>query len=183
MEKIPSLFKRRYDGDRQVYDEVTPGAEWVQAGEGIPTIKWDGTSCLMRDGVLFKRYSGKINGKLPADFEEAERDETTGKVFGWVPVGHGPEDQYHREGFEHTDGLTDGTYELVGPKIQGNPHRYSSHVLVRHGADILDGIPTSYEELKAELSTLDFEGIVWWHSDGRKVKIKRKDVGLPWPPR
>jgi len=30
MKKIISLFKRDYDSDRTVIDEVTPGAEWVQ---------------------------------------------------------------------------------------------------------------------------------------------------------
>ena len=35
MQKIISLFQRNYDGDRQVRDEVVPGAEWVLAGEGV----------------------------------------------------------------------------------------------------------------------------------------------------
>jgi hypothetical protein len=25
------------------------------------------------------------------------------------------------------------------------------------------------------------EGVVWYHEDGRMVKIKRRDFGLKWP--
>ena len=44
MKKIISLFQRNYEGDRLVRDELVPGAEWVAAGEGVATRKWDGTS-------------------------------------------------------------------------------------------------------------------------------------------
>ena len=64
MKKIISLFQRNYDGDRLVRDELVPGAEWVAAGEGKATRKWDGTCCMVRDGVLFKRYDAKA-GKTP----------------------------------------------------------------------------------------------------------------------
>jgi hypothetical protein len=56
VQKIVSLFQRNYDGDRLVRDEVTPGAEWVVAGEGVATRKFDGTCCCVRDGRLYKRY-------------------------------------------------------------------------------------------------------------------------------
>ena len=59
MKKIISLFQRNYDGDLLVRDEVVPGAEWVIAGEGVATRKFDGTCCLVRDGKLFKRYEVK----------------------------------------------------------------------------------------------------------------------------
>ena len=54
MRKIISLFQRNYDGDRLVRNEVVPGAEWVLAGEGIATRKYDGTCCMVRDGKLYK---------------------------------------------------------------------------------------------------------------------------------
>lgn len=41
MKKIVSLFKRDYKGDRLVYNEIVPGTDWVLAGEGIATIKYD----------------------------------------------------------------------------------------------------------------------------------------------
>ena len=43
MKKTPSLFKRDYEGTRQVLNEVVPGSEWVLEGEGTATLKIDGT--------------------------------------------------------------------------------------------------------------------------------------------
>ena len=59
MKKIPSLFKRDYEGNRLVYPEVVEGCEWVLAGEGVASRKWDGTACLVQDGKLYKRYDAK----------------------------------------------------------------------------------------------------------------------------
>src|SRR5579862_2829017 len=118
MKKIPSLFQR----DRTtnlVYDEVTPGCEWVWAsGEGYATEKMDGTACLVKEGYLFKRYDAK-GKKPPAGFMAAqEPDPITGHWPGWILVGDGPEDQYHREAWRERGPHTyqDWTYELVGPK-------------------------------------------------------------------
>jgi hypothetical protein len=140
MRKIISLFQRDYAGTRQVYNEVVPGAEWVLAGEGIATRKWDGTCCLIRGGRLFKRFEVQPGSVSPINFEPAnEVDAHTGKQQGWVPVGDGPEDRWHREAFESQSAkLADGTYELIGPKIQGNPENAESHLLVPHGRHPLD---------------------------------------------
>jgi hypothetical protein len=192
MKKIISLFQRNYDGDRLVRDEVVPGAEWVLAGEGVATRKLDGTCCMVRDGKLYKRYEVKQGKKPPANFESAtDVDENTGKQQGWVPVGDGPEDNWHQEAWTtkmvNLDGepapLVDGTYELIGPKIQGNPEGVESHILQSH-AHMLEypDCPRTYQGLKEWLATQDIEGIVWHHSDGRMVKVKKKDFGLPRKP-
>lgn len=175
MKKIISLFQRNYDGDRLVRNEVVPGAEWVIAGEGIATRKWDGTCCLVRDGKLFKRYEVKANNKPPHDFEPAsEIDPNTGKQQGWRPVGNGPEDAYHREAF--TGNEPDGTYELCGPKVQKNPECFNKHVLIPHGKHPVDA-PREFDKLREWLSTAGIEGVVWHHPFGRMVKIKAKDFG------
>ena len=192
MEKIISLFQRNYDGDRLVRDEVTPGAEWVLAGEGVATRKWDGTCCRIKDGKLWKRYEVKRGGRPPEGFEPAtEVDPVTGKQQGWLLAGDGPEDRYHREAYlkvheiyAHGPGVDeirnpeDGTYELVGPKVQGNPDGYLSHWLIRHGTAVLESVPRDFDGLRSYLSEADIEGIVWHHPDGRMVKIKTKDFGL-----
>jgi hypothetical protein len=180
MKKILSLLQRNYDGDRLVRDEVVPGAEWVVAGEGTATRKMDGTSCLVRDGRLYKRYDARAGKTTPEGFEAAqEPDPQTGHWPGWLPVGEGPEDRYHREGWANTPGLPDGTYELVGPKVQGNPEGIKQHLLVQHGAELLPEVPRDYEGLKAYLEPLHIGGVVWHHPDGRMVKIKRKDFFKP----
>jgi hypothetical protein len=183
MQKIISLFQRNYDGDRLVRDEVVPGAEWVVEGEGVATRKWDGTCCMVRDGVLYRRYDAKHGKTPPKGFEPAqEPDPKTGHWPGWLPVGDEPGDQYHRDAFTrcYMEGgvFTDGTYELVGPKVQGNPENMRLHFLLPHGEYRLLDAPRTYDALKEYLAGEDIEGIVWHHPDGRMVKIKGKDFGL-----
>ena len=183
MQKIKSLFHREYKGDRMVYNEVVHGSEWVQNGEGVVTRKWDGTSCMAKRGRLFKRYDAK-QGKTPPDgFVPAqEPDELTGHWPGWLPVfSDAPSDKWHLEalaaiGATPTDcKLADGTYELVGPKVCSNRDKQAHHHFVAHGADVLTGVPTDFEGLKAWMQAIEFEGVVWHHPDGRMVKAKRRD--------
>jgi hypothetical protein len=174
MKKIISLFQRNYDGDRKVRNEIVPGAEWVVAGEGVATRKYDGTCCMVRGGKLYKRYDAKQGKTPPAGFEPAQDyDPVTGHMPGWIAVGDGPEDRWHREA--QLDGLADGTYELCGPKVQGNPEGYEKHELVPHGCYQLTDAPRDYDGLREYLLARTIEGIVWHHPDGRMVKIKRKD--------
>ena len=178
MKKIITLFQRNYDGDRMVRNEVVPGAEWVLAGEGRATRKWDGTCCLIRGGTLYKRHTLKRGRTPPEGFEPAtEVDAKTGKQEGWVPVGDGEADKWHREAFGRSNDWLDGTYELVGPKVQGNPERLGRHLLVRHGEEPAFP-PRDFEGLKCYFAQTGIEGIVWHHPDGRMVKIKGKDFGI-----
>jgi hypothetical protein len=192
MKKIISLFKRDYEGNRQVFDEIVSGAEWVAEGEGSATIKWDGTACMFRSGKLFKRFDRKWSEKkqrhkaAPKGWEEAQApDSGTGHWPGWVPVGDGPEDKWHLDAWGNLSSsqISDTTYELIGPKIQGNPHNLSEHRLLPHGLARVPSAPTTYPELDSFFRFVDnsIEGIVWHHPDGRMVKIKRRDFGLPWP--
>lgn len=205
MKKIISLFQRNYDGDRLVRDEIVPGAEWVIAGEGVATRKFDGTACLMRAGALYKRYDAKRGRTPPQGFLPAqlEPDAVTGHWPGWIAVDRtAPGDRWHVEALAHTTVLygllPDGTYELCGPQVQGNPERRARHVLIAHGFEVLDeapfpddgfhvyrgqgSAPRDFVGLRAYLAMADIEGIVWWRdladSDCDKVKIKTKDFGL-----
>jgi hypothetical protein len=169
---------------KRVTRDVTPGCEWVLAGEGRATRKIDGTACMVRDRVLYKRYDAKKGRTPPQGFEPAqpEPDPITGHWPGWLAVGDGPDDQYHQEALANATDLSDGTYEMVGPKVQGNPEGYEAHELIPHGADeIRDVDPRSYDALAEFFSTNAIEGIVWWHEDGRMAKVKRRDFGFEWP--
>lgn len=182
MKKIASLFQRNYDGDRLVRDELVPGSEWVQAGEGIATRKYDGTCCMVKNGELYARYDVKKGRTTPDGFVPAQDpDPITGHWPGWVKCNR--EDKAYKWHFEAWDAvgatLPDGTYELCGPKVQNNPERYEQHVLVSHEtAERISDAPRTYKELKEWLADKDIEGIVWHHPDGRMVKIKKKDFGL-----
>lgn len=189
MKKIASLFVRDWHGDRQARNEVTPGCEWVIAGEGVPTRKYDGTACMVRDGRLYKRYDAKKAKAPPQGFEPCQEapDPSSGHWPGWVPVGDGPEDRWHREAWgtiitAFEGGLPNGTYELVGPKVQGGAEWWATaHQLVAHHQVGQLGVPTEFDALREYLARVPFEGIVWHHPDGRMAKVKRRDFLLPWP--
>lgn len=185
MKKIISLYQRNYDGDRLVRDEVVPGAEWVLAGEGIATRKWDGTCVLIEGGAMWKRYEVKKGKTPPTGFRAAnDVDPNTGKRQGWLLVNAAdPADRWHIEALWNDDAdpadYEDGTYELVGPKIQGNPDRFDTHRLIRHGEEVLHNVPRDFAGIRNYLDVdAHIEGIVWHHPDGRMVKIKAKDFGL-----
>lgn len=181
MNKIPTLYVR--DMSKQpalVIDELNPAAAWVIADDGVyATRKYDGTSCLVRSGKLYKRRELRPGETPPPNFESLGTDENTGKTVGWVPVGDGPEDRWHREAFN--GGEEDGTYELVGPKTQGNKDGFPSNQLIRHGVTRFDPEPPrSFVGLRNWLADNQIEGVVWYHPDGRMAKIKRRDFGLKW---
>lgn len=188
MKKIISLFQRNYDGDRLVRDEVVPGAEWVLAGEGVATRKYDGVCVMVRDGALYKRYELKPGKAKPMGWEEAdERDETTGKQMGWVPARRDdPADRYMFEAFDaHPAGalIPSGTYEFLGPKSQGNVEGFAAHTLLRHRDANYVNAPRFFEGLRDWFycnndGSYAIEGVVWHHPDGRMVKIKARDFGI-----
>lgn len=105
-------------------------------------------------------------------------DPVTGHWPGWLPIGDGPDDKWHREAWEgwaKYAPVPDGTYELCGPKVQGNPEGFDFHILVPHGSIVLDDDPRTFETIRDYLKDAGIEGIVWHHPDGRMVKIKRSD--------
>lgn len=103
--------------------------------------------------------------------------EVTSKTVGWEPVGQSAFAKWHAEALGYPyERRPVGTYELCGPKVNGNPEGYDEHVLIRHAdaTELLD-VPRDYDRLQEWLANSDFEGIVWHHPDGRMAKIKRRD--------
>jgi hypothetical protein len=184
MQKIISLFQRNYDGDRLVRDEVTPGAEWVINGEGTATRKWDGTCCMIKDGVFYKRYDAKQGKTPPEGFIPAqEPDLVTGHWPGWLKVDpFNKADKWFLEGLANTavNIQLNATYELCGPKINANREGFDNHRLLIHGGYVINDAPRTHDELKVWFADIEHEGIVWHHPDGRMVKIKKKDFGYKW---
>jgi hypothetical protein len=185
--KIPCVFRREFTarGKPTMFPEPTPGCEWVLAGEGVATRKWDGTACMVRGGKLFRHYDAKGKGEWrPPGFIPCEGLEDSKSKPGWIPVDDGPEDRWHREAWaQHmaVGAVADGTYELIGPKLQGNPERTATHVLARHGIDPFPDAPRTFDGLRAWLAERDIEGLVFHHSDGRMAKIRKADFGLARP--
>lgn len=208
MKKIPSLFVRDYENPNDLVSngrnkgrflatrEVTPGCEWVIAGEGVATRKWDGTAVMVKDGMVYKRYDAK-HGKTPPDgFEPCqEPDPLTGHWPGWIKLDHmnrGGADKWIWEAFWNTfpvgTNFDPGTYEAIGPKINGNKDKWDQHELRHHGDVAIYGVLgkdndyRSYDGLYKALSEVHvgIEGIVFHHPDGRMCKVKRSDFGLKW---
>lgn len=180
MRKIKTLFRRDPDDPKHVLPVVTPGCEWVSAGEGTATRKWDGTCVLVRGGAMFARREVKPGKEAPLEFELCETDPATGKSVGWVPVTDASEYARHWEAWLNGGARPDGTYELIGPKVNGNPEAFQTHALVPHGNVELTGVPLDFDGLARYL--LDHpgrEGIVWWRElgnpDAGLAKLKRRD--------
>ena len=189
MKKIPTLFERIFDGHRIVgiTDKVYPGMEWVLNGEGVATIKLDGSCCALIGGKLYKRYDAK-NGKKPPEgaIPCCDPDPITGHHPHWVEVSeNNPGDKWFVAAFNnmHIDDGMDRTYEAIGPHFQGNPHRLQEDVLVPHGYhDVVDiYLKRSFVGIKEYLADNDVEGLVFWKDGEPMCKIKRSDFGFKWP--
>lgn len=185
MKKIPTIFIRNPDKRSEVLNEINPVCEWVFTEEFIVvTRKIDGTCVLIKDGEMFKRREIKKGKPTPDDFVLADYDKTTGKTVGWMPAVDSKQDRWHMEAFSLAY-FTDGTYELIGPKIQGNPEGESEHILIKHSfcEEYLDCYPIGFNKIKDWLSDKDIEGLVFNHQDGRMAKIKKRDFGLERAPK
>lgn len=180
MKKIQTLFERNPENMKYVLPTVRECCAWVTAGEGIATVKFDGTCCLIQSGTLYRRHALKEGKSRPPGWFHWSKDPDQKSGHGWVPVNDSPNDWQHREVIDLAYKLTDGTYELVGPKIQRNPHHLEQYTLKKHGSVEID-FPVTYDEIKTALATLFEEGVVWHHPDGRMAKIKRTDFGHVWP--
>lgn len=173
MKKIPTLFVRD-ESRRFVTTEYAVGLP-----EGaVATVKYDGT-CVMFDGSeWWARREVKPGKAAPEDFVPVEHDETTGKTVGWVPMAHSDWLPLMHEAVPQTTARA-ATYELLGPKVNGNPAHLDHHDLYEHGADTLPDFPASPPEaVFAAVKALpdEAEGIVWWY-DGRPVaKLKKRDI-------
>lgn len=178
MKKIPTIFRRNPDNMRELLNEPHPDCQWVFDGEGVATQKYDGTCVKIEEGKYFKRREVGKGKPVPHGFIEIEHDTTTGKRVGWLEIEPSdPQNKWHMEAFNSF--LDDGTYELVGPAVQGNPEGLEEHILIAHAtARVFNDAPREFEALKAWLADKDIEGLVWHHPDGRMAKIKKRDFHL-----
>lgn len=177
MKKIPTLFVRNPDDRRYVLDEVNPGCEWVIAGEGVATRKYDGTCVLLDpEGSWYARREVKHGKTPPSGWFEADCDPVTRKSVGWEPIGASPFAKFFDDAAKTLVGRVPGTYELIGPKINGNPEGVAAHVLVPHAdAEVMNEPGRDFASLAAWLPQQSHEGVVWHHPDGRMVKLKKRD--------
>ena len=189
MKKIPTLFERKFKDHKviEVTPKVTPGYEWVLNGEGVATVKYDGSCCAIINGKFYKRYDAK-NGKPLPDGAipcQAEPDPVTGHFPCWVECSiSNPADKWFFAALSFTPdfNIEDGTYEAIGSHFQGNPYGLGRDILIRHGKAIVDHeVERSYEGIREWLRTHPCEGLVFWKDGNPQCKIKRSDFGFVWP--
>lgn len=121
----------------------------------------------------------------PSSFVEVARDGETGKVVGWEPVEQSAFSNYFDEALADLVGPyeidpDEGTYELIGPRVNGNPEGKEFHELVAHQyAEKISCFVGGFDIIREQLIELKIgrgvEGIVFHHPDGRMAKIKGRD--------
>jgi hypothetical protein len=183
MKKIPTLFEREYANHKVVgiKPNVTQGMEWVLSGEGVATVKIDGSCCAIINGEFYKRYDAK-KGKKPPEgaIPCCEPDFITGHHPHWVKVDESnPADKWFVEAYKNLSTKNDGTYEAIGQHFQGNPYKLIGDILVPHGQETIE-IERTFECIKKYLKENYIEGIVFWLNGEPKCKIKRSDFGFEW---
>lgn len=203
MKKIKTVYKIDRETNLAT-QEVNKGVQWVIEGKGIATLKVDGSACMIRGGELYKRYDRKLKPQFVKQVRANPDTVITAEMFNELPgeaiacqdkpdpvTYHHPhwlkvdkskaEDKFHVEALTKLTDLPDGTYELIGTKVNGNPYKLQEHLLVKHGAEVLDVPNRSFEGLKDFLESLQGEGIVFYNQEtGEMAKARRKDFGLFW---
>lgn len=182
MKKISTLYKKDPNDLGCVINEVNPENSWVFTDLWVTaTRKYDGTACAIIGGVLYKRYDVKKGKPVPVGAIPCQDpDEITGHWPHWIECyPNNPADKFHIEGFNNLQNKEEGTYELVGPKVQGNPEEFDRHTLVKHGSVLIEGVVIpSFEGFREYLEDVDIEGIVFHHPDGRMCKLRKSDYGI-----
>lgn len=209
MKKTKKVFEFNYE--KQILtNKFEKGSEWViDDNISIPTVKFDGTATFYKDGIFYKRYDlkpkiskkeklfRKKNGILYTwdDFPQKPEnaipcqenfDAVTGHFPMWVPVDFkSNENKYHLEAFENAKkaGILENetSYELIGEKINGNPHNIVGHKLIKHGSVIINNLskPYNIDNIYKWLIDNNEEGIVFWNKEtGELAKIRRKDIAI-----
>lgn len=183
MKKISTLYQKDPTNLGRIIDEINPENVW--ALNAIATRKFDGTSCAIINGELYKRYDAKMNTdgmykrQIPENAIPCQAaDLKSGHHPHWIKCDRTDKaDQYHFQGFDNLASLEDGTYELCGTKVQGNPEKIAGHRLIKHGSEILTVADRSFKGLFKFLSENDIEGIVF-HQDEKMCKIRKSDFGI-----
>ena len=196
VKKIPSIFHRKERSSLVDQTQVNPDCQWVfEQSQVCITVKRDGTPVRYWNGGGWhqRRTLASKNGEplvAPVDFMPVQDtptyDDESKKMEwpGWVPL----DTQYEgilQEALRLSVPLYHGcTYELCGPKVNGNPERLSVHQLFSHGVEEVGmTVPLTPQRLIETVQGLSHEGVVVYELIGlrRMAKLKRRDLGLAWP--
>lgn len=175
MKKMQTLFKQ--DERYKVIPELR-----VDINNYTMSRKLDGTSCMILDNELYKRYDAneQRGRKLPLEYIACqEKPNFNGSFPVWVKITE--HDKYHHEAFNRKENWENGTYELCGERINKNKEGIQGHKLLKHGDIVIEGLSLDFYELRDYLTNNYIEGIIIKDEDtGNMYKIRRKDFGMEW---
>lgn len=201
MKKMSTVFViDRSVTPNQITSEVRPENQWVLDGEGIASIKVDGTSCYFVNGKLYKRYTRRLKKQffkqskkagfvatedmfmdIPSDDYIACNDTFDPVTLHWpywIAVEDTKNDKFHWKAWQNQKEslVEDQTYELIGDSIQGNKYGYKKGEvrLIAHG-HIVVNVERSIDAMLAMILDLGVEGLVFKHEDGRMAKLRYSD--------
>lgn len=208
MKKMPIIFDMTFDneGEREVLHSIRQeirdlvNTNLAEGKRIVPTFKRDGTAVFCNaDGKWFTRRAVKTGKQAPEGFVALETDPNTGTTFGWEPKDASPMKKFLNKAIEkfiHDNGTEpprNTTFELIGPKINGNPENVTADELRIHGQEKATDFPTiqdildsaePFEMLKpifAGFRAKHIEGIVFWIADADgnliepRFKVRCKD--------
>ncbi len=196
MKRIPTVFVTK---DDKLTNEITPGCEWVfdPDVQVVPRRMYDGITMLLEDEKWSYRRRIKPGRAVPETFTKV--DEFDGAQYGWVSVEEAFSYYKHFDVARQYDpyeaelrgirdvGYSDGTYELVGPRIAGGKDKTGVHRLVRHNtteiiSNVPDALSASFEGIRDAFSYVDIKGVVWYDLEdpGRLAKLTKADFGFKW---
>lgn len=188
MKKIPTMFKRVFDGHKiiDILPEITEGCEEAFL-HGEATVKIDGSCCAIINGEFYKRYDAKKGKPIPdgAIKCQDEADPVTGHLPCWVRCDRENKgDKWFWAAYDKTfkdSKPSDGTYEAIGKHFNGNPYGMDDDILEKHGSRKVSLIDRTFDTVKFVLEHNNLEGLVFWFNGEPVCKIKRTDFGFEWP--
>jgi len=101
MKKIPTIFERDPEWPSRLLHAANPECGWVFKGQGVPRRKYDGTSCYVGNGQLYRRREVGLRTILPRGTIIVDYGEVKETVIVWWPVDPSdPQDRWHCEAFD-----------------------------------------------------------------------------------
>lgn len=196
--KIPTIFQKNVLNLSLVIDSpIMEGIKYFK-------VKINGTTCMIKDGIPYCKYDIKLfriknneriyltkeelDNKIPVDSISCEEpDFLSGHWPHWVKLSKAnPNHKYILEAY---DNLLikdiDGTYEAIGPKIQGNLHNEDYHIMIPHFAKELD-VKINMEDYTLDpfryfqiaLEDFNWEGLIAYNEKDEPIgQIRRSHFG------
>lgn len=177
--------------------------------EPTVTAKVDGTAVKAKNGALYARQDRdpkRPDKQMPEGWDPVSADPA--EKVGFRPL-NGSSDKWildtMKDGgvrliiLDKNDGQTrltyaytvprDGTYELLGPKVQSNLHGLELHALMPHGLIEITNFPdlrssTALSDIREWFNTdpigRAIEGVVLHFETGQMFKLHRHHLSLVW---